>query len=145
MVTFAQAGGASETCLLTRSSTESRPRSSSSRIAAAVNCLVTEPMRNFVAGELGISHSRFADPYPLFSRTLSPRATSTAPMNRLFGVKDLHRLLHAGDVLPEDWRGDDEDDCDRSSEDCEAEEARHGTSRVFVSGRRRPASEQDLH
>ena len=55
-----------------------------------------------------------------------------------------HHFLHAGDVLPEAWRGDDEDDGERSCEDCEAEEARHGTSRVFVSGRRRPASEQDL-
>ena len=43
----------------------SLPRSSSSRIEAAVNCLVTDPMRNFVVGEFGIFHSRFASPYSL--------------------------------------------------------------------------------
>ena len=48
--------------VLTGSSTFSFPRSSSSRTDAAVNCLVSDPRRNFVAGVLGMFHSRLAAP-----------------------------------------------------------------------------------
>ena len=64
----------------TESSTFNFPRSCSSRIEAAVNCLVMDPSRNFVAGEFGTSHSRLADPYPLLSSTSAPFATSTEPI-----------------------------------------------------------------
>ena len=40
----------------------SLPRSSSSRIEAAVNCLVMQASLNFVLGVLGMSHSRLAEP-----------------------------------------------------------------------------------
>jgi hypothetical protein len=40
--------------------TRSLPRSSSSRIAAAVNCLLTEASRNLVVGVFGMFHSRMA-------------------------------------------------------------------------------------
>jgi hypothetical protein len=62
IVMASHAAGASGTYFLTGSSSFNFPRSSSSRIDAAVNCLVIEPSRNFVAGVFGISHSRFADP-----------------------------------------------------------------------------------
>ena len=54
--------GASGRYVFTRSSIFSLPRSSSSRIDAAVNCLVIEPSRNFVAGVFGTSHSTLAMP-----------------------------------------------------------------------------------
>jgi hypothetical protein len=46
---------------LIESSSFSLPRSSSSRIEAAVNCFVIDPSRNFVVGVFGTFHSRFAD------------------------------------------------------------------------------------
>jgi hypothetical protein len=62
MVIVSHAAGASGTYFLIGSSSFNFPRSSSSRMDAAVNCFVIEPSRNFVAGVLGMSHSRFADP-----------------------------------------------------------------------------------
>ena len=86
MVILSHAAGASAMYFFTGSSTFNFPRSWSSRIEAAVNCLVMDPSRNFVAGEFGTSHSRFADPYPLLSSTSVPLATSTDPMNCRFAV-----------------------------------------------------------
>jgi len=83
----------------TGSCTFNFPRSWSSRVEAAVNCLVTDPSRNFVAGELGTSHSRLADPYPLFSTTSVPFATSTVPNESLVRRVGLNHLFHPGDIL----------------------------------------------
>ena len=62
------------------SSIRSRPCSASFRIAAAVNCLVIDPMRKRVSGSNPASSPpRLASPYP-FSKTISPfRATKTSP------------------------------------------------------------------
>ena len=62
IVILSQAAGASGMYFFTGSFTLSFPRSSSIKIDAAVNCLVTDPRRNFVLGELGTSHSRSAEP-----------------------------------------------------------------------------------
>ena len=62
MVIRSQTAGASGMYFLTGSSTFSFPRSSRSRMDAAVNCFVIDPNRNFVFGESGIFHSRLAKP-----------------------------------------------------------------------------------
>ena len=62
MVIFSQVVGASGMYIFTGSLTFSLPRSSSSRIEAAVNCLVMDPRRYLVEGESAMSHSRLAKP-----------------------------------------------------------------------------------
>ncbi len=83
IVTLSHAAGASGMYFFTGSSIFSLPRSSKRKILADVNCLVMEPNRNFVVGELGMFHSRFANPYPLSSSIVWSRAASTEPMNCL--------------------------------------------------------------
>ncbi len=56
------AAGASGRYFLTRPLVFSLPRSSRIKMAAAVSCLVIDPSRNFVEGELGICRSAFANP-----------------------------------------------------------------------------------
>ena len=64
----------------------------------AVNCLLTELSRNLAPGTLGISHSRFAEPYPLSSRTALRDEDGTHELLAV-GVM-LDDLLHArNDVL----------------------------------------------
>ncbi len=84
MVTLSQAAGASAMYFFTGSLMFNFPRSSSNKMEAAVNCLVIDPSRNLVVGELGMSHSKSAEPYPLSSSTVLSRTTSTEPMNVLF-------------------------------------------------------------
>ena len=81
------AGGTSAMYFEIGSSSFSLPRSCKSRMAAAVNCLVTEPSLNRVRGEFGTPHSMLAFPNPLLNRTCPPRAISTAPMNSPFDTR----------------------------------------------------------
>ncbi len=62
IVILSHAAGASGMYFFTESFTLSFPRSSRSRIDAAVNCFVIDPNRNFVFGESGMFHSRLAKP-----------------------------------------------------------------------------------
>ena len=62
MVTFSQDAGASGRYFLTGSSDFSFPRSSNSRIEAAVNCLVIEATWKRVVAEFGMLHSASAQP-----------------------------------------------------------------------------------
>ncbi len=70
--------GKSGRYLVMSSVTLSLPRSWSSRIDAAVNCLVTEPSSNTISGEFGTPSSRLAIPYPLRSSTLPSLTTIAA-------------------------------------------------------------------
>jgi hypothetical protein len=62
IVIGSHAAGPSGRYALIGSSSFSLPRSSSSRIDAAVNCFVIDPSRNLVDGVFGMPHSRFAAP-----------------------------------------------------------------------------------
>ena len=62
IVTGFHASGHGATYTHTESSSLTFPASRSCIISMDVNCFVTEPMRNFVCGELGICHSMLAKP-----------------------------------------------------------------------------------
>src|ERR1035441_3600936 len=52
-----------------------------SRMQAAVNCLVIEAMRNFVAGSLRAFHSSSANPYPFSNRIFPFTPIRAEPLN----------------------------------------------------------------
>ncbi len=62
MVILSQDAGASGRYFLTKLSVFNFPRSSRSKIEAAVNCFVIEAMLNRVVGEFGTFHSKSAMP-----------------------------------------------------------------------------------
>jgi hypothetical protein len=59
------------------SSSDSFPASRSRRMAAAVNCLVTDAISYSALGGVGTSSSRSALPYPLSTSVSPPRRTPT--------------------------------------------------------------------
>ena len=61
---------------------------------AAVNCLVIEPNRNFVDGELGICHSRFA----LVENGLASPGHKHRPHEMVGRDKGLDHLFHAKNI-----------------------------------------------
>ena len=93
--------GASGRCILTRSSIFSRPRSSRSRIAAAVNCFVIDATLNRALGLLGTFHSTFARPWPLLTITSLPRGDEHRTGEGSIAERGLHDLIHPSDVLRE--------------------------------------------
>ena len=88
-------GGTPGRYLAIGSETVSLPSISNFRIAAAVNCLVTEPMQDTMSMVYGWFVSRSASPYAFFRSTVPSFATSTAPEYPYGTSRDRYRSTRA--------------------------------------------------
>ncbi len=90
IVTFSHAFGASSMNLPTGSSSLSLPCSCRIKIAMAVNCLVTDPIRNLVSGVLAMPCSALAEPIALAEDGLA----AVRHQHRAAEVLDLDARVH---------------------------------------------------